>query len=1112
MTYSVRVIACQRCGQTNGEDAKFCSECGTPLGGARVTRQERKVVTVLFADLVGFTSRAERLDPEDVHALLAPYHARVKAELERFGGTVEKFIGDAVMALFGGSIAHEDDPERAVRAALAITEWAEGEKDLQVRIGVTTGEALVSLEARPEVGEGMASGDVVNTAARLQVAAPVGGILVDETTYRATNRVIGYVEADAVEAKGKAEPIPAWRAVEALSRLGVDVRQHGGAPLVGRRRELDVLTSALERVKQRGEPELVTLVGVPGMGKSRLVFELLQEVDREPDLVTWRQGRSLPYGDGVTFWALGEMVKAQAGILETDGATEATQKLEHTTRGLVADRREAERVVRHLRPLVGLATNVELGRDQNEVFSAWRLFLESLAAERPLVLVFEDLHWADDSLLDFVDHLVDWASGAPMLVVGTARPELLTRRLGWGGGKANSTTLSLDALSDAETGMLVRSLLGRAVAPTDVQAEVLARAGGNPLYAEEFARMVAERVGRAATGEDLLPESVQGIIAARLDGLPRAEKALLQDAAVVGKVFWRGTVAQIASDGPELDERLHNLARKEFIRREPRSSVSGEIEYAFRHVLVRDVAYGQIPRAGRAEKHRHAAAWIESLGDERADDRAEMLVHHYVSALEFAAASGQPTDDLRARAHAALRDAGDHALALNAPLAAAGFYARALEHLGGDEATRPDLFFRRARALYTAFAEEAIAAAEEARDALLATGDTRRAAQCQQMISRLWWYRGRTDHAHAHMHRAEELIGDDRTSEPAVRVLGNAARLRQLAGEHEAALRLARDVMPAADVLGLDVMRSNLVSTVGMARIDLGDPGGLLDMERAREIALGAGELGEAYNTSQNLAARLYEAGETRHAWAIAKEAMEIAIKTGSTTNIGFQEAVLSLERYETGDWDAAVAEWDRILGDSELAVTMRPALLCKRALVRLARDDGSGALADVARALEASRFRVESRGEVLAAGTRIHAELGELDEARRLAADFLADPDPRLAVFEPFAFVAGRLGHAEAVRRKLGHRRASGPYAAAILAVVDGEFADAAERYAALGVRPEEARARQLAGGELIAAGRWKEGEAQLRQALDFYRSVDARRYAAEVEELLGATPGPGA
>ena len=437
------MIVCPNCGHQNEAAAKFCSECGTALVEARPAGgTERKVVTVLFADLVGFTSKSERLDPEDVEAVLAPYHERLRYELERWGGTVEKFIGDAVMALFGAPITREDDPERAIRAALAIRDWIEEEGKLQVRIGVNTGEALVKIGARPEAGEGMAAGDVVNTTARLQAAAPTNGILAGESTYRATSEAIEYREHDAVDAKGKEEPVGVWEVVEARARFGVDLTPEARTPLVGRERELDQLVDALDRARQQRSPELVTLVGVPGIGKSRLVGELFRSVERGGQLTYWRQGRSLPYGEGVSYWALAEMVKAQAGMLETDSDDEVEAKLARTVEQLIDE--DGEWVLSHLRPLVGQASDTASG-SQEEAFAAWRRFFEALADQHPLVLVFEDIQWADDGLLDFIEHLADWVRDVPMLILCTARLELLERRPAWGGGKLNAANVAAGA-------------------------------------------------------------------------------------------------------------------------------------------------------------------------------------------------------------------------------------------------------------------------------------------------------------------------------------------------------------------------------------------------------------------------------------------------------------------------------------------------------------------------------------------------------------------------------------------------------------------------------------------------------------------------------------------
>ncbi|MGA8487077.1 MAG: AAA family ATPase, partial [Gaiella sp.] len=723
--------ACPACGTENAATAKFCSECGAALTGAPAVarREERKVVSVVFTDLVGSTARAEESDPEDVRALLRVYHDRARDELERRGGTVEKFIGDAVVAVFGAPVAHEDDPERAVRAALAVRDAVgrlneeQPGRDLHVRIAVNTGESLVSLDASPGEGEGMVAGDVMNTAARLQSAAPVDGILVGEQTYRATDREIVYREAEPVQAKGKAQPLPVWEALEPRARLGVDLGGTAGAALVGRDDELNLLVDAHRRSRRDRSTQLVTLVGVPGIGKSRLVSELGRVVDEDEELITWRQGRCLPYGDGVSYWALGEIVKAHAGILESDPADETESKLGSVLEA-IADEGERAWVDRHLRPLVGLGRADARGDERGEAFAAWRRFLETVAERGPMVLVFEDLHWADDGLLDFVDVLVDWVDGVPLLVVCTARPELLERRPGWGGGKRNATTVSLAALDDEATARLVLALLERPVLDAETQQALVERAAGNPLYAEEFVRMLQA----GASVDERLPASVQGIIAARIDLLPATEKDLLQTAAVHGKVFWSDALASAAGiESWRLTELLHSLERKEFVRREHRSAVAGASQHAFVHALVRDAAYNQLPRAARAERHLAAAEWIESLPEDRAEDRAETLAHHYLTAIELRRAAGEDVTALGARAVPALQDAGERALSLGAYDAATSFLENALELLADDAEPSAELLFHAGRAL--AYAGRSGDHLERAVDAFERAGDPERAAE-----------------------------------------------------------------------------------------------------------------------------------------------------------------------------------------------------------------------------------------------------------------------------------------------------------------------------------------------------------------------------------------------
>ncbi len=664
------------------------------LGGTRpprttAPREERKVVTVLFADLVDFTATAERLDPEDIRAFLMPYYTHIRSELERFGGRVEKFIGAAVMALFGAPVAHEDDPERAVRAALAIRDWlAEQEGPQQARIAVATGEAHVTLGGLATEGEPVAVGDVVNTAARLQVAAPVNGVLVGEKTFHATRHVIEYREAGPVAAKGKSAAIRACEAIRVLAQPGVDLSRHH-SPFIGRERELAALQERLAWAASDRSPQLVTILGVPGIGKTRLVSELEQATAGADERPRWRQGRSLPYGEGVSFWALGEMVKAEAGILESDAPQKVDRKLRKAVRRIVEDPAEARRIATYLGALIGLGGEEPATADRRgETFAAWRHFLETLADERPLVLVFEDLHWADDALLDFVDELDDRVSGVPLLVLATARPELLERRPGWAGGKPSALTISLPPLSESDTTRLVAALLERPVLPGEPHKALLDRIGGNPLYAEQFCRILAEH-GQL----EELPESLHGIIAARLDALADVEKRLLQDAAVVGKVFWLGALEAMAGISRRVaDELLQPLVRREFVQRERHSSVAGDTEYAFRHELLRDVAYGEIPRAGKAERHRRAAEWIDSLG--RAEDHAELLAHHYLAALDYAGAAGEDVTDVVDRARQALQGAGLRATRLSANERSVEYFSRAIDLLGrlpgGDERTRAE--------------------------------------------------------------------------------------------------------------------------------------------------------------------------------------------------------------------------------------------------------------------------------------------------------------------------------------------------------------------------------------------------------------------------------------
>ena len=566
---------------------------GVPSAAA-APRQERKVVTTLICDLVGYTAMSEAADPEDVDRLLEECAARARKEIESHGGTVEKFIGDAVVGVFGVPSVHEDDPERAVRAGLRLIEALEGMKrpdgaPLQARIGINTGEALARLDVDPASGRGFLTGDAVNVAARLQAAAPPGGVSVGALTYELTAGAIQYDELPAVTAKGKAEPVAAWLARAPVVRCGVDVDRAHLTPLVGREVELSFLQALLKKAVSSATPQFAVLLGEPGIGKSRLVQELFAHVDSRPEMITWRQGHCLPYGENVTFWALGEIVKAHAGILESDARESVEAKLE----AVIPGGEDREWVRQRLRALLGLEAP-SVSREEN--FTAWLRFIEEIAVGEPTVLVFEDLHWADEALLAFFEHLATHADGVPLLVVATARPELLERHPTFAAGSTNVNRLSVDSLTPDETRRLVAHMLGDAETLSDKVADIVANCEGNPFFAEQSARLVADRVRSAP-----VPASVHAVLAARLDALPPGQKALLGDAAVVGSVFWDGALAEMGRrDRAEVDGALHDLIGKQLLRRLRDSSMAGQKEFAFTHVLARDVAYRELPRAVRA--------------------------------------------------------------------------------------------------------------------------------------------------------------------------------------------------------------------------------------------------------------------------------------------------------------------------------------------------------------------------------------------------------------------------------------------------------------------------------------------------------------------------------
>ena len=1068
-SYPPHVRICASCGGNNAPDARFCSACGHALPSPSPVREERKVVSVLFCDLVDFTSHVERLDPEEVRAIQAPYYERARDELERHGGTVEKFIGDAVMALFGAPVAHEDDPERAVRAALAIRDWAAEQEELRIRIAITTGEALVRLDAEPLSGEGMASGDVVNTAARLQATAPENGVVVDAATHNATEDVVEYREAKSVQAKGKAEPVLVWEAVRALAPIR-PARGPGGL-FVGREHELAVLKGAFVSAVADSSTQLVTLVGVPGIGKSRLVHELFNAIESDGSSVTWLEGRSLPYGAGVTLWALGEVVKTHAGILESDGSQEADEKLRRAVSDALGETRDVEWVHAHLRPLVVPSSDGEPGGDRRaEAFAAWRRFLEALAAQRPLILVLEDVHWADDTLLDFVEYLVEWATELPLLMLATARPELLDRRPAWTGSMPSARTLVLAQLSDQEATELLAALLDRALLDTEAQATLLTHAAGNPLYAEEYVRLLATREGDAEPGT--APETVQGIIAARIDGLSIEEKGLLQDAAVIGRVFWSGAVGVLAGrDRWAVEERLLALERRELLRRERRSTVEGETQYGFNHELMRDVAYGGIPHGERADKHLRAADWIEALG--RSDDHAELLAHHYLSALEYAPGDGEADAALAKQARLALRDAGDRAFSLNAFGQAAGLFRDALGLWPADDDARPQLLFRCGSALQATGDAEQGPTLEDAFEALLTAGDIEIAAEAAALLATMWWNRGDRAGTEQHLDRAVGLVHDRVASTSKAHVLGAVSRFRMLADENEEAIQVGNEALAIADALHMDELRANLNITIGSARWNGGDTDGLADLERGLEIALEHNAVLAVERGYNNLAMVMGDKGEQRRRQELLEAAERLAERLGDAHAVRSYRAQLIGEKVSRGQWDEALYMADELIAECEAGSPHghEPWMRMSRAEIRLARDDVDGAVADLEKALALARHaRIPNTlVPALVLGVRTFLELGRTDQAVALADEVLSyDP----AVVARWGW--GLVWYAEHLDRTLElepviHQVVAGlPWRRVTELVVAGELSRAADIVAEMEGSVFEAHARLLAARRL--------------------------------------------
>lgn len=995
---------CPNCGSEVADDARFCASCGTSLRLVEQTLspgEELKVISVLFCDLVGFTSHTERTDPESVRERLTVYHSRVRADVERFGGRVEKLMGDGVFAAFGSPVVHEDDPERAVRAALRIQESlnelnaANPDLALAVRVAVTTGEAILQLSDTPD-REGII-GDVVNTASRLQGEAPVGAVVVDERTYMALRDIVEFEPLDRVEVKGKTGSLALWRAIAARSRFGVAVDVASSDVFVGRSHELNLLTEALRRAEAQSTAQLVTIVGEPGVGKSRLVHELYRWVDDRPDLVSWRQGRCLPYGDGITFWALGEIVKSHAGILEAEPPAEVAAKLQTTVNAVIEDENEAEWVRSRLAPLVGLPGT---GAERDELFGAWHRFIEALASRHPLVLVIEDIHWAHEAMFDFLEYLLDWSRDLPILLVCTARPELFTERPEWGGGRRDAVTIGLTALDQGETMALVAALSKRAVMPAEAQHALLERSGGNPLYVTEYVRLASERGMLDKLGEaDLpLPDTIQALIAARLDLLSPEDKSIVQAGAIIGKVFWTGALAFLR--GVDIDVArlaLRRMSQRELIRPVRRSSMLGQEEHSFVHVLARDVAYGQIPRSERASLHLAAARWLEAKAEDRLIDVAEQLAHHYATAVRLHPSTDP---DVRERAFRFVMMAAERAEGLDAPQAVT-FYRSALE-FADDSAGRGRALLGIGKNEFNDL-DAAMSAIDDAYTEFVTAGDREGQVQALSLRGSNEWYRGDGEASERTSDEVVRLAEDMAPSQALAEALVSVAARYQLGGMEEAALETVERATAVAQSVGSTHAYAMALVTRGSSLIQMGDFGGQEDVEEGLRIFLDLNRSQDAMRAYNNWATFLIAAGDARPGLEVIDEAIAFGTARSLPAHVDWSNMTRCEALFPLGKWaemESIVADLiasDEARGGSQVGQFAREwhtTLLFHRGRLSPAYREWTEAIGD-ARSVEDPQALMPS----LALGVAVCHAVGERAQAMSLAEELL-DLSARHRVF----------------------------------------------------------------------------------------------------------------
>ncbi|MFN8520693.1 MAG: AAA family ATPase [Chloroflexota bacterium] len=964
---------CPSCGTPIVSGARFCLNCGTPLAAAtgeqaqaanatarpaatpppsRQPEAERRLVSVLFADLVGYTTFAEGKDAEDARELLTRYFDLASAIVARYGGTVEKFIGDAVMAVWGAPTASENDAERAVRAALDLVDEVRSlAPTLQARAGVLTGEAAVTLGA---TNQGMVAGDLVNTASRLQGVAPAGSVLVGEATQRASAAAIVFEPMGEQQLKGRQAPVAAWRAIRVVAETGGRGRSDAlEAPFVGRERELRMVKELFHDTVRDRRVRLVSFIGPAGIGKSRLAWEFSKYIDGLMGVVWWHSGRSPSYGQGITFWAISEMVRSRCELVEGDDEATTRRQVQATLATHVPDPSERAWLEPALLALLGVGG---VPTRSEELFTAWRTFFERLAATDPVVLVFEDLHWADQGTLDFIDHLLDWSRGLPIYVLTLARPELLERRPAWGAGKRDFASLSLDPLPDAAMRELLHGLIPDL--PDAATRAIVARAEGIPLYAVETVRMLVAE-GRLELREsgyvpvgDLgslaVPETLTALILARLDALDPDDRAVVQDAAVLGTSFSPASLAAVSGrDAAELEPRLRALARRELFRldADPRSPERGQ--YVFMQALIREVAYNTLAKRDRKTRHLAAARHFEGMGG---DELAGALAEHYLAA-HANAGEGPEADALAAQARLALLSAADRAAGLAA-------YAQTLAYLDQALGVATDDADRRAirlRALDAATAigryEEAERHGTEAIRIARVAGDREAAASAVANLGLALFRAYHFERALALLEAGSTEFADLFPARPMLELEDMLAAVVAQMGDHRRALALADRVLEAAELADEQAVVVRALGTRGVTLCNMGRTyEGLALIDAAGRLAEAMGDQTEALRSLVQHSA--YLSGDPRAALEIERAALDMARRMGRRGFIWTLAQNAAEDAFRTGEWDFALSLHDELLNE-DLSPGERAQLLASRLTLRVALgDDIAGDLATIERLL----------------------------------------------------------------------------------------------------------------------------------------------------------------